>query len=142
MLFTVPTESLPFQRLLKGMYWLLTVIAAGTIGYCVVEDWSIAAGFFMTVLTMSTVGYGKTHQLSEAGRRFTSGLIFVSLISITGWAATLTSFIVECDLGGHFQHRRIARMISTLTGPTIVCGSGLMAQADIERLARNSLTWL
>lgn len=136
MMNSVPTESLPLRRLLKVMYWLLGVIAAGTIGYCIVEGWSISDGFFMTVITMSTVGYGETNELSQAGRWFTSGLIFVSLVSMTGWTAILTSFIVECDLGGHFQRRKTAKMIETLKGHTIVCGTGLMAQAVIERLAR------
>jgi len=108
----------------------------------VVQGWSIADGFCVIGITMSTVGYGETHQLSAAGRRFTSGLIFVSLISMTGWTAILTSFIVECGLGGHFQPSRIAGIISTLTGHTIVCGSGLMAKAGLSESPENALMWL
>lgn len=135
-MLTTHDESLPIRRLWKGMYWLIGVIAVGTIGYCLVEGWSIADSFFMTVITMSTVGYGETNELTEAGRWFTSGLIFLSLISMTGWTAILTSFIVECDLGGQFQRRRTARMIASFKDHIIVCGSGLMAQAVVDRLAR------
>lgn len=129
-------EHLPLRRLWKGMYWLIGVVVFGTLGYCAVERWNLADSFFMTVITISTVGYGETNTLTEAGRWFTSGLIFLSLISMTGWTAILTSFIVECDLGGHFQRRKTARMIASFKDHTIVCGSGLMAQAVIERLAR------
>lgn len=129
-------DALPLQRLWNGVYWLIGVIAVGTFGYCLVEGWSVADSFFMTVITMSTVGYGETNELTDTGRFFTSGLIFLSLISMTGWTAILTSFIVECDLGGQFQRRKTARMIASFQDHTIVCGSGLMAKAVVERLAR------
>ena len=128
--------DLPSNRLLKIMYWMAALVIIGTIGYRAVEAWPLADCFFMTVITISTVGYGETNVLTEGGRWFTSGLIFVSLVSMTGWTAILTSFIVECDLGGHFQRRRTIRMIESMKGHTVVCGSGLMAQAVVERLMR------
>lgn len=128
-------EGLPLRRLWNGLYWLLGVVAFGTAGYCVVEKWSIADSFFMTVITMSTVGYGETNELSSSGRVFTSGLIFLSLISMTGWTAILTSFIVGGDLGGKFQLRKTIRMINSFKDHTIVCGCSQMSQAVIERLA-------
>lgn len=130
-------EGLPLRRLWSGLYWLMGVVAVGTAGYCLVEGWSVADSFFMTVITMSTVGYGEINELSASGRIFTSGLIFLSLISMTGWTAILTSFIVSSDLGGKFQLRKTIRMINSFKDHTIVCGSTQMAQAVIERLARN-----
>jgi voltage-gated potassium channel len=131
-----PTEELPFRRVVFAAYWMMGLVALGTLGYVCVEGWGVADSFFMTVITISTVGYGETNSLSSDGRVFTSGLIFVSLISMTGWTAILTSFIVECDLSGHFQHKRTSRMISELKNHTIVCGTGQMAQAVIDRLIR------
>ncbi len=132
----VDNDELPLGRLLKVMYWMIALIIIGTVGYRIVEGWQLADCFFMTVITISTVGYGETNALTDGGRWFTSGLIFISLVSMTGWTAILTSFIVECDLGGHFQRRRTARMIGTMKRHTVVCGSGLMAQAVVERLMR------
>lgn len=134
-MITDSNEGLPLRRLWRGLYWLLGVITFGTAGYCAVEGWSVADSFFMTVITMSTVGYGEINQLSSSGRMFTSGLIFLSLISMTGWTAILTSFIVGADLGGKFQIRKTIRMINSFKDHTIVCGSSQMAQAVIERLA-------
>ncbi|MEZ6129483.1 MAG: potassium channel family protein [Planctomycetaceae bacterium] len=102
----------------------------------IVEGWTLSDCFFMTVITISTVGYGETQSLTEHGRWYTSGLIFVSLVSMTGWTAILTSFIVESDLHGHFQKRRTARMIEAMKNHTIVCGSGLLGQAIVDRLMR------
>lgn len=130
------SDELPLRRLLNIMYWVLTLVMLGTIGYHLVEGWSLADSFFMTVITISTVGYGETNSLTPTGRWFTSGLIFTSLVSMTGWTAILTSFIVGCDLGGTFQRRRTAKMIAAMKGHTVVCGGGLMAQVVVERLMR------
>jgi voltage-gated potassium channel len=99
----------------------------------------MADGFFMTVITMSTVGYGETHDLTVAGRCFTAILIFLCVISMTCWSAALTSFIVGNDLGGTFLKRRTQRMIDKLKQHTIVCGGGMMGQAVIAQLLRKRL---
>ena len=103
------TEELPFRRLVKAVYWMFGVVLMGTVGYVCVEGWGVADSFFMTVITISTVGYGETHSLSANGRVFTSVLIFVSLISMTGWTAILTSFVVESDHPGHIQQRNLSK---------------------------------
>ncbi len=115
---------------------LISLIVFGSVGYIVVEDWPLSDSFFMTVITFSTVGYGETHGLSPAGRTFTSLLIFLSLVAMTYSTACLTSFIVENDLHGNFTRRRVLKMISHLKDHVIVCGSGCMAVAVLERLSR------
>jgi voltage-gated potassium channel len=124
------------SRLAKVCVALVALILFGTLGFMLVEGWPLLDGFFMTVITISTVGYGEPQELTTAGRFFTSFLIIACLIGMTSWTAALTSFIVENDMGGNFLKRRHRKMISQLTGHTIVCGSGLMAQAVIERLLR------
>lgn len=126
-------------RLMKVCVFVTLLLAVGTLGYVLLEGWPPLDSFFMTVITLSTVGYGTVHDLSMAGRWFTSVLIFLSIISMTCWTATLTSFIVESDLGGHFVRRKIRKMIAQLKDHTVVCGSGLMAQAVIDRLMRKQM---
>jgi len=129
-------ENPVFGRLLLVLLCLVGIVLVGTIGYCALEGWSVSDSFHMTVITLSTVGYGETHPLSSGGRWFTNGLIFACLITMTGSTAVLTSFMVEGTLSGYFASRRTSRMIDTLTGHTIVCGSGPIAAAVIERLMR------
>ncbi|MFT7643488.1 MAG: voltage-gated potassium channel [Pirellulaceae bacterium] len=124
------------SRLAKVCVVLVALTLFGTLGFVVVEGWPLIDGFFMTVITISTVGYSAPQELTTAGRFFTSFLIIACLFAMTSWTAALTSFIVENDLGGNFLRRRHRKMISQLTDHTIVCGSGLMAQAVIERLIR------
>ena len=124
------------RRLLKVACFVVALIGSGTIGYVVIEGWPAQDAFFMTVITLSTVGYGETQELTQAGRTFTSGLIFFCLVGMTCWSAAVTSFIVEKDLGGHFQRKRMRKMIESLSEHTVVCGAGAMAEAVIERLMK------
>lgn len=123
-------------RLIRIMLILGGLIVIGSTGYMLLEGWNFADGFFMTIITLSTVGYGETHELSQYGRWFTSALILMCFVGMTCWTAALTSFLVDADLGGNLIQRRMLRMISKLTGHTIVCGTTQMAEAIIERLVR------
>ena len=126
-------------RLLRVLCFAVMLFWFGTFGYVVLEGWPISDAFFMTVITVSTVGYGETQPLTPEGRWFTSSLIFLSLVAMTWLTAVLTSFIIEADLSGLFIRRRTQRMISKLEGHTVVCGAGPMAHAVIERLARKRI---
>lgn len=128
--------DLHWRRLLGVIYWILIVLTIGTIGYWMIEGWGITDSFYMTVITLSTVGYGEPNVLSEHGQWFTAFLIFLSLISMTAATATLTSFIVESDLSGQLEQSRALKRIAAMKNHTIVCGTGLMALAVIERLLR------
>ncbi len=133
----VPSNHL-LLRLLKLLAYLGALVVLGTCGYVLIEGWSLLEGFYMTVITLSTVGYTEVRELSPLGRSFTSLLIFTCLLTMTIWTAALTSFVVEGDLGGRFLQRRMLRMIAKLKGHTIVCGAGLMGQAVIERLMKRN----
>ncbi len=123
-------------RLIKVCLCVAGLTLFGTLGYVLLEGWSVLDSFFMTVITISTVGYGESHELSSMGRCFTAVLIFFCITSMTCWTAALTSFIVENDLGGNFLKKRHLKMISHLKDHTIVCGAGPMGQAVIDRLMR------
>ena len=129
-------DDLFFRRLIKVFLCVVGLVVFGTTGYVLIEGWSLLDGFYMTVITLSTVGYGEIQTLTPPGRYFTAVLIFFCLVSMTCWTAALTSFIVESDLQGSFLRRRTLKMVAQLKKHTIVCGSGLMAQAVIERLIR------
>lgn len=131
----VSHSSLP-RRLAAIVAAIVILTVIGTIGYTLIESWPIRDGFYMTVITLSTVGYGETQDLSHAGRIFTSAFIFLCLFTMAFWSAALTSCLVEGDLSGSFQERRIRKMISKLEGHTVVCGSCVMAEAVVTRLLR------
>lgn len=109
-------------------------ILVSGVTYAYLEDWSILDGLYMSAITFTTVGYGEPHELSPLGKLFTLPILAFSFISTILLTAYVTSFVIENDLSGHFLRRRTRKMISQLENHTIVCGSGKMATAVIERL--------
>ena len=67
------------SRLIRVVTCVFLVLVVGAIGYATLEGWSLHDGLYMTVITLSTVGYGETHELSPSGRVFTSSLIFICI---------------------------------------------------------------
>jgi voltage-gated potassium channel len=128
------------RRLFACCAVISAVLLIGTFGYVWIEHWSLGESFFMSVITLSTVGYGETRDLTPVGRLFTSGLIFLSIVGLSCWTASLTSLFVEGDLSGAFRRKKSRKMAAKFTKHTIVCGSGVMAQAVVERLVSKKIS--
>jgi voltage-gated potassium channel len=105
---------------------LAVVVVYGTAGYMLVEHWNLLDAFYMTVITISTVGYGEVHPVSAIGRIFTTTLIIggvgILLYGFGVFAETLSE--------GHFieyrRYRRLERQIAAMRQHFIVCGYGRM----------------
>ena len=128
-----------WRRVLRFALLPALALVLGTIGYVLIEGWSTQDGFYMSVITLATVGYGETQELSSLGRLFTCFLIFFSIICLSSWTACLTSLFVEGELTGAFHQNRAKKMAGTLSGHTIICGSGTMAKTALEILVRKQV---
>ena len=76
---------------------ILAVHVVGTLGYVLIEGWSAWDAFYMTVITVTTVGYGEVHPMSQAGRAFT---VFVLLTGVGAFFSAFTIFMAI----GTFNH--------------------------------------
>ncbi|MCA9216901.1 MAG: potassium channel family protein [Planctomycetales bacterium] len=133
------TDTRFTRRLAVVVVAIITLMVVGTLGYTFIESWPLRDGFYMTVITLSTVGYGEPNTLSPEGRAFTAAFIVLCLFTMALWSATLTSCLVEGDLTGRFQERKNKKMINKLQGHAVVCGSDAMASALISRLLRKRI---
>jgi voltage-gated potassium channel len=110
--------------MLVAVALLASVFVAGTIGYVAVEGWTPWDAFYMTVTTVTTVGFREVHELSRAGEIFTVGLVIggvgASLYTFSQFAA----LVIEGGLANHLRQRRRVRMIDTIKDHFIVCGYG------------------
>src|ERR1051325_8900721 len=88
---------------------LAGVLAGGTAGYMIIEGWSAWDAFYMTVTTVSTVGYGELHPLSGPGRVFTVLLIFSGVGTAFYTVTLLATLIVEGGLHRRLEKGRAAR---------------------------------
>lgn len=111
-------------RLVSIGLLLLALLALGTVGYAVIEGWSLFDAAYMTVITVGTVGYGEVHPLSTAGRAFTMVLIVVGLGGFAYGLSAITAFWVEGELSHVWETRRMERRVARLKDHVVVCGGG------------------
>ena len=101
-----------------------STFVTGIVGYEWIEGWSFFDATYMTVITLATVGYGETHELSQAGRLFTIFLILGGITSVSYAALTLTSLVADGELIRVLKRRRMDQAIARLQNHFIVCGAG------------------
>lgn len=121
-----------FQRAFSALVAALLVV--GTAGFVFIEGWTLPDAIYMTLITLSTVGFGEIQELSLHGRVFTSVLIVFSWVSMACWTAGITSYMVSGQLGGQFKLQREKKMISSMQEHTVVCGGGILAQTILRQL--------
>lgn len=124
------------KKLVVAACALGTVYLLGTLGYVLIEGWSVFDALYMTTITLATVGYGETHALSNAGRAFTMTLILGGLGVAAYSISALTALLIEGDLSQAFRRRRMETRVKALEGHYIVCGAGHTGQTIIEELAK------
>lgn len=133
----VPVTHLEGSRPQAVSLYLLvfvSILGFGTVGYSLIEGWSYFDAFYMTVITLATIGYGETHPLTTEGRVFTIALIFIGLTLGTVFLGAAWQTIVEAQFNRMFNRRRkMLDKIQNLDGHTIFCGySRLGKQAALE----------
>ena len=121
-------------RFLGTALFFCAVILIGTVGYVLIEGWSWGDGLYMSIITITAVGYDEIHPLSPLGRTFTSFILFMGLTGLGLWFAFLTSSIVELDLRNAFRRRRTLKLVKKMKNHVIVCGAGRTGGQVIEEL--------
>jgi voltage-gated potassium channel len=116
-------------RLRWALLSLVVLFVAATVGYVVLEGFSWLDGAFMTVITLSTVGYGEVHRLDTAGRVFTIGVIVAGFGTLVYTAAMITELFTSGHAIEHHRQARGRRMRQALEGHVIVVGFGRVGQA-------------
>ena len=113
---------------------LLVLLLGGTIGYVLIEGWPWRTALFMTVITISTVGYGEEIPLSTRGEYFTMALIVLGVGSAAYTFTTFTDYIIAGELRGAWRRQRMKREIEKLTDHYIICGFGPVGQQVVDGL--------
>jgi voltage-gated potassium channel len=128
-------EHLPRRLALIALAILFT-LAFGTIGFVVIEGYPPFDAFYMTLTTVTTVGYGEIRALSHAGRIFNSFLIAFGVTVIFLAVGAMTQTAIELELNQFFGKRRVKNMIDRLEGHYIICGFGRLGRGAADELRR------
>jgi voltage-gated potassium channel len=112
------------KRLRLGIALILGAILTGILGYMFLENYTFSEAFYMTIITISTVGYGEVKPLDNTGRIFTSLLIICNLGIFAYAVSIVTNFVAEGNLKIYFRYRSMQKQIEKLSGHIVVCGYG------------------
>ncbi len=126
------------SRLARRFLFLTSAIVVtlliGTVGFTLIAGYPAFDAFYMTLTTMTTVGYGEIHPLNHAGRVFNSFLIVFGVSTIFIAIGAMTQTIIEQEFGEVLGERRKKRMIDKLKDHYIVCGFGRVGRGAAAEL--------
>lgn len=128
-------SDLNFGGVVRGVAFLTLVLLAGALWFAVVEDgYTFLDGLYMTVITVSTVGFREVHDLDASGKVFVVVLIVAGLTVMTYTLGSIGRVIVEGTLQRYVGRQRMAREIENIRDHYIICGHGRMGRILCEEL--------
>ena len=113
-----------YQRLLLAILLIIMSLGSGMAGFMLIEDYNAPDAFYMTVITVSTVGFGELHTLSPLGRMFVAFYILFNLVVVAYLVSALSTFIFDGELRKIFKMYRVDQEIKRFSGHVILCGFG------------------
>lgn len=126
-------------KIIRGVMMLAMVLLIGTIGYMVIEEWQLLDALYMTVITITTVGYGEIRQVSEPGRIFTIFIIFAGM-GILGYTfGMVAQAMVEFQVRSILGRRKLGLKIKSLKDHYIMCGYGRIGRIIAQELNSNKI---
>ena len=122
------------SKINKVIILVLAVLGVGTLGYMWLSDYSFIDALYMTVITVTSVGFGEVHPFSTQEKIFTIFLILTSIVIVGYAVSAFSEYLVSGRFFEHFKHKRVEKLIADLEGHTIVCGYGRNGKQAIVKL--------
>jgi voltage-gated potassium channel len=127
----------PARRLAAAIAVLVLITIGGTAGYALIEGMPPLDALYMTVITISTVGYEEVKPLDAAGRIFTMALIITGVGTALYLLAAITQTVVEGELREFVGRARMTHKIAELRDHVVICGFGRMGRVVAEEIQRS-----
>ena len=124
-------------QLKYAMAMAIGILLCGTLGYHFFFEWPVFDSFYMTVITLTTVGFSEVKPLSETGRMFTVFLIAGGVITITYTAQIVVRYIVEENFFSILGRNRMQKRLARLRDHIIICGYGRIGRHVLETFMEN-----
>jgi voltage-gated potassium channel len=122
------------RQFVISLAFIAAVILAGTMGYMLIERWAVLDAVYMTITTITTVGFSEVHPLSSAGRVFTLFLIVSGVGTILYTFNNAARIVIEGEIQDMFGRRKVEKKIKELKDHYIICGYGRMGMVICKEL--------
>lgn len=122
------------SRLYKAIFFSLLIISVGTSGYMLFFNYSFVDALYMTIITITTIGFGEVHPFDTGEKLFTIGLILSSLFTFGYAVSSFSEYLISGQFFKQLKQRRVQQQIEKLKGHCIVCGYGRNGKQAIVTL--------
>ena len=123
----------------NAIFFFIFILLTGVLGFSLIEGYPLVDAFFMTIITVTTVGFGIIHPLSPVGKIFTSFLILISFGFFAFSATTITRYIVSGVFRNYFKYTQVKKEIDKLNNHVIVVGYGRNGSQAILELSNHNI---
>jgi len=128
----------PLFNLVLGLCLMGVVFVAGLAVFMYVEGWGFIDSFYMIVITLSTVGFGEIHPLSERARLFTAMIIVCGVGNFAFIVSSFTRMLVDGHLHNLMWRRKVQKRIDKLENHYIICGYGRIGHVVVQEILKVS----
>ena len=128
----------PFFNIYFPLALIATIFCIGIIGFILIEGYSLFDAYYMTVITVATVGFQEVHPLSDAGRLFTSFLIITSFGTFAYALTSLSKYVIDGEFNRYFKNYKVNSEIQQLHDHIIICGYGRNGRQAAQVLKKHN----
>ncbi|MFB0997609.1 MAG: potassium channel protein [Flavobacteriales bacterium] len=116
------------------MFLLLVIIFSGILGYMIIEEMTFFEAFYITIVTVSTVGFSDTTIVTSEGKFFTALLIMLSFGTFAYALTSISKYLLEGEYRIYFKDYQMNKEVEKLSGHVIVCGYGRVGTQAVNEL--------
>lgn len=131
-----------YPRITVIVVLIISIILGGAVGYHIIEGWPFIDAFYMTIITISTVGFGEVRPLSGVGKVFTIILILSGVATITTGVSLIFSSIIEGTFGEIMRRQRMKKKLKKIKDHFIICGIGVVGEDIVQEFIRQKSSFV
>lgn len=129
-------------KIYTAIFLLVVMLLIGVFGYMTISNYSLIDALYMTVITMTTVGFGEVVPLDDESKIFTIFLILASVV-IVGYALSIiTEYILSRDHIEELKHKRMQKKIDSFNNHVVVCGYGRNGKQTVRKLSAHNKSFV
>lgn len=129
-------------QILRPIIALIFVVSFGTLGYTLIEKWSLFDSLYMTIITLTTVGFEEIHALTKEGRIFTTVLILSGVGAMLYALSVGAKVIFEGEIRDIFGRKKLSKKIENMANHYIICGYGRMGKIVQKEMQQKRANYL
>ena len=127
------------KNAIRGTAILVLILITGTFGYMIIEGWHFFEAFYMTVITVTTVGYGEIKTVSDIGRLFTVAIIFLGMGVMAYTLGMVAQTMVEFRISAILGRKKFGRKLKLMKNHYIICGYGRLGAIIVSELKNHNI---